>query len=162
MVRASTYVTFITIAALLSACGGGGDSGSTGVVPVAATPSPTATPTPAAASCSLRDRQDWAASQLREWYLFPETLPATISPAAFTTVSDYIDALTATARAQRKDRYFTYLTSIASEDSYYASGGAPVTGSVCLMTPIPDGFTSQKASRARRRPMPGSTAAQKS
>lgn len=124
MVRASTYVTFITIAALLSACGGGGDSGSTGVVPVAATPSPTATPTPAAASCSLRDRQDWAASQLREWYLFPETLPATISPAAYTTVSDYIDALTDTARAQRKDRYFTYLTSIASEDSYYASGAS--------------------------------------
>ena len=124
MVRAHTHVTLITMAALLSACGGGdgGGGGSTGATPVAATPTPQ--PTPAAASCSLRDRQDWAATQLREWYLFPETLPTTISPASYTTVSDYIDALTATARAQRKDRYFTYLTSIASEDSYYASGAS--------------------------------------
>jgi len=124
MVRARIPVTFFTIAALLTACGGGGDSGSSTATPVAATPTPTALPTPTAVSCSLRDRQDWAASQLREWYLFPDTLPAAISPASYATVSDYIDALTATARAQRKDRYFTYLTSIASEDSYYASGAS--------------------------------------
>ncbi|WP_354292113.1 S41 family peptidase [Sphingomonas sp. PvP055] len=121
MVRARIPVTFLTLAALLSACGGGG-GGSTTATTVTATPTPS--PTPAAASCSLRDRQDWAAAQLREWYLFPETLPATISPTAYVTVPDYIDALTATARAQRKDRFFTYLTSIASENSYYASGAS--------------------------------------
>jgi carboxyl-terminal processing protease len=37
-------------------------------------------------------------------------------------VQDYIDALTATARAQNKDRYFTYITSIAEENAYYNSG----------------------------------------
>jgi C-terminal processing protease CtpA/Prc len=122
MVRRQFPVTVLTIAALLSACSSGGGGGSTGQTAV--TPTPTPTPTVAASGCSLRDRQDWAAAQLREWYLFPETLPATLNPAPYATVSDYIDALTATARAQRKDRYFTYLTSIASEDSFYASGAS--------------------------------------
>lgn len=62
------------------------------------------------------------AAQLREWYLFPETLPATLDAAAYATVSDYVDALTTEARAQGRDRYFTYLTSIKSEDAYYDTG----------------------------------------
>ena len=108
----------LAMAAMLSGCGGS-DSGniSTG----GSTPSPTPT---ASTGCSLRERQDWAASQLREWYLFPDTLLATLSPAAYSTVDDYIDALTATARSQRKDRFFTYLTSIKAEDAYYASGSS--------------------------------------
>lgn len=106
----------LAMAAMLSGCGG---SDSSNISTGGSTPSPTPT---ASTGCSLRERQDWAASQLREWYLFPDTLPATLSPAAYTTVDDYIDALTATARAQRKDRFFTYLTSIKAEDAYYASG----------------------------------------
>lgn len=116
----------LALAALLSACSGGGGGGSSST-PTASTPTPapTATPTPtAAAGCSLRERQDWAAAQLREWYLFPDTLPAALDPTPYTTVGDYIDALTATARAQRKDRYFTYLTSIASETAFYDSGAS--------------------------------------
>jgi C-terminal processing protease CtpA/Prc len=89
--------------------------------PVGAAPTPTPAP---GAACSLRDRQDWASAQLREWYLFPETLPASLSPAGYTTVDDYIDGLTATARAQGRDRYFTYLTSIAEENAYYSSGSS--------------------------------------
>ena len=111
------------ILALLSGCGGGGSTGSiggggggTGVAPTP-TPSPTGT-------CSLRSRQDWVAAQMNEWYLFPDTLPAALNPAAYATVQDYIDALTATARSQRKDRYFTYITSIAEENAYYNSGSS--------------------------------------
>jgi len=59
---------------------------------------------------------------MNEWYLFPETLPASINPALYSSVDDYLDALTATARAQNKDRYFTYITSIAEENAYYNSG----------------------------------------
>ena len=113
------------VLAMLSGCGGGGGGGSvTGGSPTP-TPVPSATPTPTpttTAGCSLRERQDWALAQLREWYLFPETLPSNPNPAAFSTVDDYIDSLTATARAQRKDRYFTYLTSIKEENAYYSSG----------------------------------------
>ncbi len=112
------------LAAMLSACGGGGGGGgstsATPTAPVTATP----TPTPTSSACSLRSRQDWAAAQLREWYLFPETLPASLDPTPYATVGDYVDALTATARSQRRDRYFTYLTSIKEEDAYYNSGSS--------------------------------------
>ncbi len=110
-----------SILALLAGCGGDGAGGSAPITPIATAPTPTPT---TAAVCSLRDRQDWAAAQLREWYLFPETLPATLDPSRYTTVDDYIDALTATARSQQRDRYFTYLTSIKGEDAYYASGSS--------------------------------------
>ena len=112
----------LSFAMVLSACGGGGGSGSV-ITPPPTGATPTPTPT-AVAGCSLRERQDWAAAQLNEWYLFPETLPANLSPAAYGSVDDYIDALTATARAQGRDRYFTYLTSIAEENAYYASGSS--------------------------------------
>ena len=117
-------IATLGMAAMLASCGGGGGSGTTvAIVPPSTAPtSPTGTQTPAA--CSLRDRQDWAAAQLREWYLYPETLPANLDPAAYATVPDYIDALTATARSQRRDRFFTYLTSISQEDAYYASGSS--------------------------------------
>jgi C-terminal processing protease CtpA/Prc len=120
----------IGMAATLAACGGGDGSSPIAGGPSPAptpTPSPTPTPTPSA-TCSLRTRQDWAAAVLREWYLFPETLLASLNPAGYSNVSDYVDALTATARAQRRDRYFTYLTSIKEEDAYYNSGSSAGLG----------------------------------
>lgn len=113
----------LAIAALLAGCGGGGGGNGGGSVGAAPTPAPTPTPTPTAvAGCSLRERQDWLAAQMREWYLFPETLPATLDPSPYASADAYLDALTATARGQRRDRYFTYLTSIAEENAYYNSG----------------------------------------
>ncbi|MCC2980902.1 S41 family peptidase [Sphingomonas sp. IC4-52] len=107
---------------LLAGCGGDGGGSSSGT-PIANSPSPTSTPT-SVAGCSLQDRKAWAAAELREWYLFPDTLPTSLDPAPFASVDDYIDAMTATARAQNKDRYFTYLTSIAEENAYYDSGSS--------------------------------------
>ncbi len=119
MTRARISTSLVALATMLASCSGGTTSSGS---PTATTPTPS--PTTTVAGCSLRDRQDWALSQLREWYLFPDTLPASLDPTPYSNVSDYIDALTATARAQRKDRYFTYLTSIASEDAFYASGSS--------------------------------------
>ncbi len=110
------FVSAITLASL-AACGGGGGSSST-----ASTGSTAGGGTQTGAGCSLVERQNWAAGVLNEWYLFPETLPASLSPSGYSTVGDYIDALTATARSQRRDRYFTYLTSIADENAFYNSG----------------------------------------
>jgi len=123
----------VSIVALLAACSGGGSGGqvataggstSTPAPIPAPTPVPTPSPTPTAAGCSLVERQNWAFAQLQEWYLFPETLPTNLDPAPYSTVGSYIDALTATARSQGRDRYFTYLTSIASENAYYNSGSS--------------------------------------
>jgi C-terminal processing protease CtpA/Prc len=109
-------------ALMLASCGGGGGGGATSGAPTP-TPAPAPAPTPTvAAGCSLRERQDWALAQLQEWYLFPTLVDATVNPASYTDVQSYIDALLAPARAQNKDRYFTYLTSIAQENAYYQSG----------------------------------------
>lgn len=115
------FGTLLGLVAMLSGCGGDGGGGGT---ITGTTTGSTPTPTTTTAACTLRDRQDWAAAQLREWYLFPDTLPASLDPSPYTSVDDYIDALTATARSQRKDRYFTYLTSIKGEDAYYQSGSS--------------------------------------
>ncbi|MGU3314950.1 S41 family peptidase [Sphingomonas sp. M6A6_1c] len=115
--------------AMLTGCGGGGGgssstagNGATGNAPTTSTPAPTPTPTATAAGCSLRERQDWITAQMREWYLFYDTLPANPDPSPFTSVDSYLDSLTSTARSQGKDRHFTYLTSIKEEDAYYSSG----------------------------------------
>ncbi len=110
----------------LVSCGGGGGGGPVAVAPTP-TPSPTPTPTPGA-TCSLRDRQLWAEAQLREWYLFPADLPASLDPAPYATVQAYIDALTATARAAGRDRFFTAITSIAEENAFFAQGQTAAFG----------------------------------
>jgi carboxyl-terminal processing protease len=120
--RYRRFGSSLALLAMLSSCGGGGSGGgSSAAPPTAAVPPP---PPPSASTCSLRSRQDWAAGVLREWYLFPETLPASLDPSGFTSVEAYIDALTATARAQRRDRFFTYLTSISVEDAFFSSGSS--------------------------------------
>ncbi len=126
MVRSRVSGFIVATSLLVSACGdsGGGGGGPIGAAP---TPTPTPAPTPAATptptgTCSLRARQDWSFATLKEHYLFPETLPAALDPGPFTTVDSYIDALTATARGQRRDRFFTYLTSIAEENAFFSSG----------------------------------------
>ncbi len=120
--RVGDGITVLGIALMLSSCGGGGGttSGSGGTGPVVVTPTPTPTPT-ASNACSLRARQDWVLAQFDEWYLFPETM-AYVNPAGFSDLLDYVDALAAGARAQGRDRYFSYVTSIAAENAYYMSG----------------------------------------
>jgi carboxyl-terminal processing protease len=117
----------LSAVALLSSCGGGGSaSGGNPTPPVAGpTPAPPPPPPPPPTSaCSLRERQDWAAAQLNEWYLFPESLAAGVNPDSFTTVQDYIDALVAPARAQGRDRFFTRISSMSDGDEYLGSGSA--------------------------------------
>ena len=121
MTKQSLKCIVLILAAGVSACGGGSGSGGGTVVvpPTSSTPPPSP---PSSTSCSLVNRQNFAASVLNEWYLFPETLPSALDSAAYTSVQAYINALTATARGQCRDRYFTYVTSIQEENAYYASG----------------------------------------
>ncbi|MFN7718768.1 MAG: S41 family peptidase [Sphingomonadaceae bacterium] len=119
MKKRSLNGIILILAAAVSACGGGGSGSGGGSAIVPPSPPP---PPPPPTTCSLLDRQNFAASVLNEWYLFPETLPTALSPSAYTTVDAYIDALTATARSQGRDRFFTYITSIQEENAFFASG----------------------------------------
>ncbi len=120
--RQTRFTTLISLASLLAACGGGGDGGSAGSPPpviVSPPPGPVTT-----AGCSILERQNWVGAQMLEWYLFLDLLPGGLNPANYATVEAYLDALTANARAQSKDRHFTYLTSIKAENAFYASGSS--------------------------------------
>ncbi len=116
--------TALSALALLASCGGGGSTGGGDTSTPSPTPSPSPSPPPTTAGCSLRERQDWVSAQMNEWYLFPETLPTALSPTGFNSLESYLNALTATARSQGRDRNFTYVTSIAEENAYYSSGSS--------------------------------------
>ncbi|MGR4889501.1 S41 family peptidase [Sphingopyxis sp. LARHCG72] len=124
MGKSRQSVAAVTLAALmLASCGGGGDGslGSGGPITVPPTPTPTPTPT---ANCGLSARQSFAKAVIDEWYLFPNDVASGVNPASHGTVQSYIDALVAPARALNKDRFFTYITSIAEENAFYANGSS--------------------------------------
>lgn len=100
------------MAASLAACGGDDNSG-TGSVGGGVGNTGT---------CSLSARQDWARDVLAEWYLFPDLLNTNVNKAAHSSVQSYIDAMVAEARAEQKDRYFTYITSIQEENDLINNG----------------------------------------
>lgn len=106
---------------MLASCGGGGSGGTFAPAPTASSPPPI-TNAPAPAGCSLSSRQDWVLSQLNDWYLFPSLIDGNVNKTGYSDLQSYVDALVAPARAQAKDRYFTYVTSIAEEDALINSG----------------------------------------
>jgi C-terminal processing protease CtpA/Prc len=84
---------------------------------------PTPTPTPPASTCGLTAQQNFADQVLNEWYLFPDLL-ANVNRASVTNIDDYLDARVAPARAQNRDRFFTFATSIAQENALINSGSS--------------------------------------
>lgn len=90
----------------IAGCGGGSGGGDDG----------------ASAACAEPARKQFILDVARQWYLFPELLPTTVDVAGFPTAESLLDHLTATARAQRKDRFFSYLTTRSTENSLLGSG----------------------------------------
>ncbi|WP_421993055.1 S41 family peptidase [Qipengyuania sp.] len=114
-----------TLAISLAACGGGGGSGGGNATAGGGSGAGTGGGGGGTANtCSLGSRQDWVLSQIDEWYLFPNLIDQTVNKANFTTVQDYINALVAPARAQDRDRFFTYITSIQEENELINSGSS--------------------------------------
>ncbi|WP_447765925.1 S41 family peptidase [Sphingopyxis panaciterrae] len=125
MTKPKQSIAAVTLAALmLASCGGGGGGGGNGGGgPVTVTPTPSPTPTPTS-GCGLAARQTFAKTVIDEWYLFPGDVASGVNPASHGSVQSYIDALVAPARALGKDRYFTYITSIAEENAFFTSGSS--------------------------------------
>jgi carboxyl-terminal processing protease len=106
-VAASVCTALLT---LLAGCGGGGGGsgdgdgdGGTG-------------------ACGETARKQWVLNVARDWYLFPETLPASIDLSSYATAEALLDGLTENARVQGKDRFFSYLTTRAAENSLLGEG----------------------------------------
>jgi C-terminal processing protease CtpA/Prc len=73
-------------------------------------------------ACSVTNQKQFTFNVVREWYLFTDLLPQTLDLNAFATASDLLDAMTATARAQQRDRFFSFITSIQAEQALFSSG----------------------------------------
>jgi C-terminal processing protease CtpA/Prc len=103
------FASFALSALLVSiaGCGGGGNGGSNGGSSVA---------------CSEPARKQFVLDTARQWYLFPDLLPAAVDAAGFPTAEALLDHLTATAREQRKDRFFSYMTTRSAENSLLGEG----------------------------------------
>ncbi len=93
------------LCALVAACGGGSGGGIAN-----------------GGNCSAVREKDFVEDVAREWYLFRETLPASINPNDYATASDLLDALTATARSQNRDRFFSYVTTQQADSSFLLEG----------------------------------------
>src|SRR5688572_2160377 len=93
------------LCALRVACGGSGNGGGA-----------------ASGGCSEAREKRFVNDATREWYLFDDLLPATADLNAFATAQELLDALTAEARAQGKDRFFSFLTSRQADDAALLEG----------------------------------------
>lgn len=111
MTNARQGLAALACCVLIVACGGGGGGGGT-------TPGPLG----AGGSCGADREKQFVLDATRDWYLFLELLPATVDLAQYPTADDLLDALTAQARAQSKDRFFSYLTSIRAEEQFFGAG----------------------------------------
>ncbi|MGQ0430242.1 MAG: S41 family peptidase [Gammaproteobacteria bacterium] len=91
--------------ALIAACGGGSGG--------AAIPG---------GACSATNQKQFVLDVARDWYLFLELLPQNVNLANFATAQELLDALTATARAQNRDRFFSFLTTPQADSSFLGEG----------------------------------------
>ncbi len=113
----------LVLATSLVACGGGGGGGNTatggggGVGGGGSGGGGTG-------ACSLANRQQFVLDAANEWYLFPNLLDTSVSPSSFTTLQGYLDALVAPARAQNRDKFFSFVTSITEENELISGSSA--------------------------------------
>jgi len=98
------HLAILICSAVFAACGGGGGDG---MVP---------------AACSVSAEKNFVRDATNEWYLFPDLLPARVNPSDFATAQDLLDFMTAEARAQGKDRYFSYVTTKEEDSSFLQEG----------------------------------------
>ena len=92
----------VSAATLIAACGGGGDD------PVDA--------------CGVTAQKEWVLATTRDWYYFDDLLPSSVDLAQFATAVDLLDHLTAAARAENKDRFFSFLTTRAEDGAFLGEG----------------------------------------
>jgi len=112
-IRPLLLLALVALTTLVAACGGGGGgSGGSAGGGTGGTDS----------LCGEPARKQWVLDVSREWYLFPDLLPTAVDIASYATADELLDALTATARAQGKDRFFSYLTTKSAENSLLGEG----------------------------------------
>ncbi len=77
---------------------------------------------PGGSACGATTQKNFVLTAAREWYLFLDLLPPAIDIGDYATAADLLDALTATARAQNRDRFFSHVTTPQADSSFLQEG----------------------------------------
>lgn len=77
---------------------------------------------PGGSACGATSQKNFVLDVAREWYLFLDLLPPTIDVGDYATAAELLDALTATARAQNRDRFFSHVTTPQADSSFLQEG----------------------------------------
>jgi len=78
--------------------------------------------------CGVDAQKRFVLSVVEDWYLFQDLLPSSVNLNDYATADDLLDALTANARAQDKDRFFSFLTTDQAEQQFFGEGQAVAFG----------------------------------
>ncbi|MFZ8886439.1 MAG: S41 family peptidase [Steroidobacteraceae bacterium] len=93
---------------LLASCGGGGGGGDGSFS--------------GGGPCSISAQKTWVRNVTNEWYLFPDLLPSQVNLSDYADAASLLDAMTAQARAEGKDRFFSFLTTQQADNSFLQEG----------------------------------------
>lgn len=74
--------------------------------------------------CTPEVEKRAVAGLLYDWYLYPELLPPSVDPSQFASTAALMDAMTAEARAQDKDRGWSYVTTASANRALFDEGTA--------------------------------------
>ncbi len=94
-------------------------------------------------SCSVDAQKQWVLDTTRDWYLFEDLLPASVDLAQFATAADLLDHLTASARAQNLDRFFSFLTTRSADGALFGEGQFIAFGFRTRTDPGPQVFVTE-------------------
>ena len=105
-------------------------------------------------ACDVTAQKEWVLATTRDWYYFDDLLPANVDLAQFPTAAELLDELTATARAQGKDRFFSFLTTRDEDSALLGEGEFIGFGLRTRTDPGPRVFVSRglRAEPGERRP----------
>jgi carboxyl-terminal processing protease len=93
----------------LAGCGGGGSGGA---------------PALAGNNCTETIKKQFVLDTARDRYLFLDLLPSSVDQSQFATATALLDSLTATARAQNRDRFFSFISTITADQQFISAGAS--------------------------------------
>ncbi len=73
-------------------------------------------------ACSVDRQKEFVLDTTQEWYLFRDELPANVDIDDFGSATELLDALTATPRAEGKDRFFSFVTTVGADTALFQEG----------------------------------------
>jgi carboxyl-terminal processing protease len=72
--------------------------------------------------CSSKNQKLETLNFVASWYLYPDLLPTLVDLDAFAGPADLLDGLTARARSQGLDRFWSYTTTPAAQSAFFDQG----------------------------------------